>query len=497
MSAISIFAVSTLVMLLPAVALWLTRNRLRQRATLGDGQPPPSRKGSASGGSFIHVLGSVSSTGASQPGTIHADSDALGGCTGGSNQSIYLGKGTAGIVAFAAPLATNQTQADSTKPGQITSVAGSDGQPINLVRDLSTNVYNSSALGPSTAGSAAKAEPSGRSLVTRAPVDARYRAVARTAMEQASGVFTAGFTPLYARFPASVDACRPTQAQVVALNLTALSRLFVDCTTNSGFTGPASNLTISAGTVLFAGKVAPGATLSLPNAHHVYIAGHSGTGLGLAGVGASFRVNTTSNTLAGGACSTVRSNRKAVLFVKDGVIDQSNGTTLQLCKTTVFMMGGQPDGCVPTTDGALPTATPCNGTLGTGRLNQIGGDTDWTAPDEHDLMTLPNGDPNPAIAAAWTSPDGPEDLALWSESGSNSSQNFRMGGSGAFTVRGVFMVPNADSFTIGGNSSMTLPGAQFIASSIALNGTGTNITMSVDPNSAVTLPELHLVGLVR
>ena len=72
-----------------------------------------------------------------------------------------------------------------------------------------------------------------------------------------------------------------------------------------------------------------------------------------------------------------------------------------------------------------------------------------------------------------------------------------MGGSGVFNVRGVFMTPNADPFTIGGGSTLTLVNAQFVSTSIALNGAGTYITMSVDPNSAVTLPKLSLVGLVR
>jgi hypothetical protein len=112
-------------------------------------------------------------------------------------------------------------------------------------------------------------------------------------------------------------------------------------------------------------------------------------------------------------------------------------------------------------------------------------------------MTLANGSPDLSRTASWVHVNGPEDLALWAESGSNSSSLFSMGGSGVFNVRGVFMAPNADPFTIGGGSTMNLINAQFVASSIALNGTGTNITMSVDPNSAVTLPELNPVGLVR
>jgi hypothetical protein len=112
-------------------------------------------------------------------------------------------------------------------------------------------------------------------------------------------------------------------------------------------------------------------------------------------------------------------------------------------------------------------------------------------------MNLANGSPDPALAPAWSSSAGPEDLALWAESGTDNSSQFSMGGGGVFNVRGVFMAPNADPFTVGGNSNMNLTNAQFVASSIALNGTNTNITMAVDPNSAVTLPKLTLVGLVR
>jgi len=449
--------------------------------------------GSASGSSFIHVLGSVTSNNISQPGTIHSDSDG-GGCSGGSNSNVFLGKGSDGIVAYAAPLVTNHSQPDVSKPGQITSVATSDGKPMNVARDLLTNVYASNAL--SSGGT--KTEVTGRSLVSRAGVDSRYRVTAKAAMQAATGVFTASpssaaaATNGYAVFGAAVDKCKPTQAQVDALNLTAASRLYVDCTTNGGFVGPGSTLTINAGTIMFAGKVGPSAALSMPNAKKVYVGGSSTTALSV-GNNATFQMNTLSNTDASGRCSTTKSASKAALFVKAGEINVSSGL-MQLCRTTVFMMGGGPDGCVPATDGTAPTATPCAGSSGSGAVNQQAtASIDWTAPDQYDNMNLANGLPNPALSPAWADADGPEDLALWAESASA----FRMGGSGVFNVRGVFMAPNSDPFTIGGGSNLTLVDAQFVASSIALNGAGTFVTMSVDPNSAVTLPKLSLVGLVR
>jgi hypothetical protein len=59
------------------------------------------------------------------------------------------------------------------------------------------------------------------------------------------------------------------------------------------------------------------------------------------------------------------------------------------------------------------------------------------------------------------------------------------------------MVPNADPFTITGGASQTLTNAQYIATSIQLNGNNATLIMTVDPNSAVPLPRLALVGLVR
>jgi hypothetical protein len=462
---------------------------------------PVLQSGAAGGGSFIHVLGAISTNGISQPGTIHSDSDASG-CSGGSNQNLFLGKGTAGIAAYAAPLVSDVSRPDPTKPGMITSVAGDAGLGLNFVRDLAANVYGSAALNTTGAPAATKVEPGGRSIVTRQFVDDRYIAGIRTATAQANNVFST-INPLNALtlgVTRLLTDCKPTQLALNLLNLTATSTVFIDCTTNAGFGGTGTDLTINAGTVIFNGRVAPSASLDLPNASRVYIGGvGSGDSLVLGGGGAKFRMHTAGLTdPVTGRCTSGNSPSKAMLFVKDGDIKESTGSNLfQLCKTTVVMMAGRYDSCVPATSGTAPTATPCNGAAGTGQFTQNGGDIDWTAPDQYDVMTLPNGQPDPAKAAAWSDPNGLEDLALWSESGVTSSASYNMTGGGVFNVRGVFMVPNADPFTIGGGASMSLSNAQFIASSIALNGNTTNITMAVDPNSAVTLPKLDVVGLVR
>lgn len=451
--------------------------------------------GSASGGSFIHVLGAISSNNQSQPGTIHADTDAGGGCTGGSNSNTYLGTGANGIVAYAAPTVGNPTVPDPTKPGSISSYAAFLGKSGGFIRDSLDNVYGSSAL--TTGGT--KSEVTSRGLITRKPVDDRYKSGVTAAITAANGIF-ASASSTYTKFPGPVNACKPTQAQVDALLLTATSNLYIDCT--GKFVGDNAGLVIPAGRIYFRGWVNPAGPLSMPNANHVYIenSGSNTDAISL-GTGSTFQMNNTASNLSGGLCSNGQNTSKSILFVKTGDIKEGGTTTLQMCRTTVIMMGGSGTGCVPaSSSGVNPAVTPCpgiNGGLGTGQFTQNGGGIDWTAPDQYDVMTLANGDVDPLKAPAWTSPDGMEDLALWSESGTNASNTFNMTGGGTFHVRGVYMVPNANPFLIKGGATLNLVNAQFVASSIGLSGTGTNITMSVDPNAAVTVGQLGVVGLVR
>ncbi len=467
---------------------------------------PVLKTGSNGGSSFIHVLGAVSTDGSgkTQAGTIHADSDGVG-CNGGNNSWVYGGLAGNGVVAYAAPLASTPTSPDSSLPGSITSVAATNGLTGTILRDDVNNVYGGSGLNSASPGT--KVEVSGRSLVTRRLVDERYFTGVKGAIAGASSMFTSGTSgppdTSWKKFPASVNACKPTQADITALGLTAADKLYIDC--NGKFVGDNVTLTFFAGTVYFRGWVNPSAQLKLVNAHHVYVGNHesspSADAISL-GTGAEFQVNTTgsaiaANTDASGNCTTGQSTSKAVIFVRTGQFKQTGGL-LRMCRSTVMMMGGQANGCVPTTTGTAPnTLTPCAGTLGTGQFTQNGGGIDWTAPDALDATTDAAGYPLTAAVTGWADVNGPEDLALWSESGSNSSTNYSMAGGGLFRVRGVFMVPNASPFIISGGASLNLTNAQYIASNIELNGNTTNITMSVDPNAAVTVPDIGLVGLVR
>jgi hypothetical protein len=482
----------------------------RIRAVPGDSAPamlllkrtgcPVLKTGASGGTSFVHVEGAVAPNGKTQPGTIHSDSDGVG-CNGSNNSWIYGGLGGGGIVAYAAPLSlANPTAVDTSKPGSITSVASANGLTGTPVRDATTNVYGSSALNGALG---TKTDVTGRSLVTRRLVDERFFPGVKPAMAGASTIFTSGASGAPAGFTnlVAADPCKPTQAEINAMGMTATSRLYVNC--NGKFVGANTGNTFSAGTIYFRGWLNPAGSLKLVNAHHVYVGNHGTTPNADAislGNGSELQTHTSGNTDLTGNCTIGQSSRKAVMFVRSGQFKQTGGL-LRMCRTTVLMMGGANDGCVPATSGAAPTSTPClatnNSGLGTGQFTQNGGGIDWTAPDTLDATTDGAGYPLPAAVTAWHDVNGMEDLALWTESGTNSSNTYGMAGGGLFQVRGVFMVPNAGPFIISGGASLNLTNAQYIATSIELNGNTTSITMRVDPNAAVTLPDQGLVGLVR
>lgn len=492
------------------------RSVARIQAVPGDSAPamlllkrtgcPVLTTGSNGGSSYVHVLGSVSSDGRSQPGTVHSDSDGLG-CNGGNNSWIFGGLASDGIVAYAAPLVANPTQPDPSKPGQITAVAAANGITGSPLRDSNTNVYGSSLL-DGVGGT--HTDVGTKSLVTRRLIDERYFTGVRAAITTANGLFSAGAAGVPSGWTSlsAANVCQPTQAEVTAgvalANANSGGRLYIGCASSggNGFQGTGPTLTIGASQVYFQGKVAPASNvaLSLPNATKVYVGNKFAKPDAISiSNGTSFSVNNSPLNLDAttGNCAAGQSSSKALMVIRDGQFKQTGGL-LRMCRTTTLMLGGQADGCVPASSGSAPLALPCTGTLGTGQFTQQGGGIDWTAPDTLDATRdATTGNPLPAATTAWQNPDGPEDLALWSESGTNSSTNFSMAGGGLFRVRGVFMVPNADSFILSGGSHLDLTNAQFIASSITLNGNTTSVTMSVDPNSAVTLPDQGVVGLVR
>lgn len=458
--------------------------------------------GASAGGSQIKVVGVMSSSnGLSQPGTIHSDSNGAG-C--GSNQNIFTGQATGGIIAYAAPLASGA--ADLAKPGQITAYAASPsiGLSGTVLRDSDSNVCGATGVYPGA--TCPGTTVTGRERVYRAPVDQRYYAAVKAIRDAANAAFSAAPS-----WPTRIDGCDANQSAVDALNLTSASQLYVNCNANNGFNN-SSNLTINAGTVVFSGSVNPSATLKLPLATHVYVGGASGDALVLGNNGTfSMHTGSADANLSSGLCSDQATNipNKAVLVVQNGDVKQTGGT-LQMCYTTVLMMGGRSDAClltVPSTadpadwswDQSAPNPTgACGGTTGNGQFTQTGGNVDWTAPNRYDAMLLADGSVDTTRSGEWADVNGPEDLALWSESGGGANNpKYQMTGGGSVHLRGVLMAPNAEPFNLSGQFNQTLVNAQYVVSSISLSSNNTSITLIVDPNSVVTLPKLTVVGLVR
>lgn len=465
---------------------------------------PVLETGSNSGESIVHVYGSLSSDGSSAPGSIHADTNGAG-CSGGSNQSIFLGKAANGIVAYAAPLASSPLQGDPAKPGLITSFAGTFGITGSVIRDGSTYAYGSDGVNEASGGN--PKEPQGRDLVTRKPVDERYLGLGATpfgvnaATSTANGIFTTvtGKTAAQGLSYKIIDGCSATAGEINAISTS--DSVYVNCKDNAGYNG---TIPIPGQVVVFAGSVKPpsaaGTSVSLPNARRVYIFGDPTKDAVDIGNNSAFKVNNTTTNVSSttGRCTTTQNSSKTVLVIKAGQFKQTGGL-LQLCRTTVIMMGNRTDACLPSSIGTAPTTTPCGGGTGDGQITLSGTATiDWTAPNSLDLTKNAFGTPTAAAIAAWRDPGGPEDLALWSESaGLSSSPTYSMGGSGTMHTVGVFMVPNAGPFGIGGSACQNLFDAQYIATSIKLNGSKTCIKMRVDAQSAVTIPRLRIIGLVR
>lgn len=461
--------------------------------------------GSSSSG-YIHVDGAVGHNGLTQPGSIHADS---GSCSSGS---VYLGRFNPGIVSYAAPVATCPTPttctatatADTSKPGSITSYLASLGTSGTAIRDSLSNVCGSTAVDnlaspPQCTPTSSEVSPGGR--VTRRSVDLRYLTGVKSVLS-AANTDTSLWGLTAATAPAagySVMGCTDTPP--------AVAKVFVNCATFK------ANATFDTATrtVIFSGVINPNNTntVSLPAATHVYIFGQVGghaINLG-GGQTSSLKIHTQSNTTSG-VCNSSSTGpdpgvdtNKAVVVIKSGDINEGNGGLLQMCYTTMVMMGSGSNACltnVPNEETNGPTSTPCSTGAGDGQINQQGGSVDWTAPNQYDITTLADGSPDQAKAGGYKDPNGPEDLALWSESyGAPNTPKFIMTGSGTQHVVGVFMVPNADPFYLGGGATLNLANAQFVVSSFSLGSSNTNLTMAVDPNSAVQMPQLKPIGLVR
>ena len=479
----------------------VSRIRSVARVKVGNGDPAPAllllertrcgvlTVGSGGSPSRIRVYGSSAS-----PGTIHSDSDASdAACSSGSNSQLFQGKQADGIVAYGT---------SNGSPGLITSVATLNGKAANIVADSPSNVYGTSAQSELVTGTTSAV--SGHKQVTRKPVDRRYLAGVSAATQAAFAMWMKDHTTAPG-FTKRVG-CSPTTAEKTALSaMSATDSVYIDCTSNSGFTFTGS---ITAGTVYLHGFV-KGGGLSMPNATQVFIDDTSDTGARISddavtlGNSDAFCVRGPGCTSSSsGQCSSGTMSAKAQLIVRRGRINAGGGL-LRLCNTTMILEGGdigdgtaaKPGGCLPTTKGTPPTSVPCAGTTastdsGNGLIITSGSAAiDWTAPNAYSDMNAA-GLNTTQQQAQW---DGGEDLALWTET---AGSGFSMAGGGGLRVAGVFMVPNADPFTLNGGAGQDLTNAQYVVRRFAVGGNAT-LTMRVDPNNVIGLPSLYDFRMVR
>lgn len=387
--------------------------------------------------SFVRVLpnGDV-------PGFIHADSDGTA-CSGG--QRILVGDHAGGIIAKQSP----------TLPGVIRVRAIGTAQNVRGY-DSTTNVV------------AEGGAPANGSLVTRAPIDTRYR----TAVTAAIAQFQIQSAALYSH----VFGCGATKAQLEAVPqnnpLTGvLNSIWVNCTSGSKTFGT-NGVTFNTKTVYLNAEKVQANDLAFPNATRVYIAGSSGTAVNVSNT--TFKMHHGTKTACGDT-QTVSSTERARLIIGAGDLTANSGSSLMLCDTTVILRGGTLGGCVPLIDGVAPSTPTC-----AGRIN-LGSATDWTAPS-----TTPLEPANPAAAYADL-----EDLALWTEAAGSHD----IGGGGAMRLSGVFFLPNGE-FKVHGGSSQDVRNSQYVARKFRADG-GSVLEMAPNPYDIVTIPIIGGFFLIR
>lgn len=423
------------------------------------------------------------------PGVIHADSLGNGVCTSGAK--VLYGKFPGGVVALAAETGG--------LPGFIstTALSGLNGAIPANASDGASNVCAAQASGIC-------GEATARSLVGRGKVDQRYLVGVRAAISAAQTEYSRSATnaaeapPLgggYTVIPASPSGCNNMVVSATSLPAAyAATKVFVNCSGGVTF----NSSTFPAATdVVFNGKVdvKSGQTLSLPNAERIYVKGASKS----AGVSAQGNLFINQGVVASGTenCGTRTAAPRARLVIGNGAFIGGAQSEFHLCNTTVLMAansGASALSGTPPTDGSASTYCPlptppvvgtgippyqnsCGGYINVG----AGANMDWTAPN------LKTGG---GVQADW---DQLEDLALWTETSAGNG----MGGSGTLNVSGVFFLPNADPFTIGGGSAQSNgANAQFVSRRLEVQGNGI-LLMRPNPDDAVTIPLPPSFGLAR
>jgi hypothetical protein len=245
------------------------------------------------------------------------------------------------------------------------------------------------------------------------------------------------------------------------------------------FTTPGATI-VAKGTISVGSSAASVGTFAANQPAAIYIAGQT-TGSGLAvNVSGNFIVNDG----GAGVCATpTNGNPTSKVVVRNGrlTVNGGAGAVLRMCQTAVVMadgwqlFGGTPPTAWPTIDGQPPFDNTFKGNITVGGQGTV----DWTAPNS---VT-----DQPAGPAEWAQL---EDLTLWTEASDESS----IGGQGTVHLAGVFALPNAKPFTLGGIGSQNIDAdAQFWTRRLRLAG---QALLEMAPNPDDSIPTLDYI-LVR
>lgn len=395
-----------------------------------------------------------------RPGLIHSDS--LGNAPGNSGNcnSTKIAGGSGTIKAFQA--------AEGGAAGIIGIRALLPGEP----GAVPGNAYD--APPAVQAEGAPGSLPEGRPLVTRARVDERYLTPVTNRVNAVEPMFS------WTQAAAEAEGYRwetPTQCGGNGISgPIAGAKVYINCPGGAVF----DNASFGGTSLIVNGSVTikSGATLALPNAEQFYVKGPGTSGANDIGldVGGTLALHTNGAS----SCESTDSEEsgRAELILRSGAFKQTvNNSVLRLCHTTVITLGNTAS--LPSTyDYNLPGPAPSDNSRN-GYLNITGGTQDWSAPN------LVRGEP----ATNWSTL---EDLAFWTET----SLQSRIGGNGTMKLEGVFMLPNANPFRIGGTGTQDVRNSQYIVRKLQAAGGGV-LEMQPDPNDAVQFDYFGDFILVR
>ncbi len=413
-------------------------------------------------GAFVEVLAE-----GSRQGIVHSDSAGLNNCSSDNN---VLNVNPAGP-----PARIIARQTASGTPGTVSvyALSGLPGtHPENASDPWPGSVYAEGQPGSPPGG------PTAGEQLGRGSVDRRYLEQMRL-LRQDAAARTAWTPPALA--PGFVDVGCPNNGDIPH------RYVFVNCTSASGFSpNGVVRFTAADSEIVVNNKITitGGASrLVIRDPRKVFVLGNGGTGVSVGSdngfsVNAGLRPDGTEYPTCDARYAAGQTTKKVEFVIMNGTLSASGNGGVRMCQTMLYLAGGTglPDGI-----GDAPSNNSSNGTLSiTG-----GGGVDWTAPNQ-----LPN---TPTITELNDPAYRFEDLALWTEASDGSS----IGGTGNITMHGVFFLPNADAFNIGGNGNQEIgENAQFIVRKLRVSG-NSYLRMKPNANDAIPYPFFEGSTLVR